>query len=84
MAKPLLDFLKNELFFEWKEEQPRAFEDLKNKRSSALMLRFLDFIKPFEVHIDASDFAIDKVLMQDGHPIAFKSKKLCEAHHTHL
>jgi hypothetical protein len=40
----------------------------------------LDFVKPFEVHIDASDFAISKVFIQYGHPIAFKSKKLCGAH----
>jgi hypothetical protein len=31
MAKPLLDFLKKELSFEWKEEQQKAFEDLKEK-----------------------------------------------------
>jgi hypothetical protein len=43
------------------------------------VLRFLDFTKPFEVHIDVSDFAIDGVFMQNGHLIAFESKKLCGA-----
>ncbi|RVW53882.1 Retrovirus-related Pol polyprotein from transposon 17.6 [Vitis vinifera] len=32
--------------------------------------------KGFEVHMDASDFAIEGVLMQDRHPIAFESHKL--------
>jgi hypothetical protein len=41
------------------------------------MLRFLDFIKPFEVHIDANDFVLGKVFMQDEHLIAFESKKFC-------
>ncbi len=41
------------------------------------MLKFLNFTKPFEIHIDASGFAIGGVLMQDGHPIAFKNKKIC-------
>jgi hypothetical protein len=40
----------------------------------------MDFIKPFEVHINASEIDIDKVLMQDKHPIAFKNKKLCGTH----
>jgi hypothetical protein len=47
---------------------------LKNKFSFAPILKFLDFTKPFEVHIDAIDFAIGGVFMQDGHPIAFESK----------
>ncbi len=58
----------------------KAFEDLKKKHPFAHVLRFLDFINPFEVHIDASDFAIGKVLMQDGHLITFENKKLCGAH----
>lgn len=40
------------------------------------MLKFREFDKPFEVHIDASDFAIGRVLMQDARPIAYKCKKL--------
>ncbi len=52
------------------------FEDLKNKLSFAPILKFLDFTKLFEAHIDANDFAIGGVLMQDGHLIAFESKKL--------
>lgn len=38
------------------------------------MLGFLDFSKPFEVHIDVNKFAIGSVLMQ-GHPNVFESKK---------
>ena len=40
------------------------------------MLKFSEFDKPFEVHTDASDFAIGGVLMRDGRPIAYESKKL--------
>jgi len=31
------------------------------------------------VHIDASDKAIGGVLVQEGHPIAFESRKLSDA-----
>jgi hypothetical protein len=43
------------------------------------MLKFLDFIKLFKVHTDATNFTIGGVLMQDGHPINFESKKLHRA-----
>lgn len=65
--------------FEWKEEQQRAYDGLKEKLLSAPMLKFPYFTKLFEVHIDASDFTIGGVFMQDAHPITFESKKLCGA-----
>ena len=40
------------------------------------MLALLDHTKVFEVHIDASNFAIGEVFMQERHPIAFESRKL--------
>ncbi|KAK8590647.1 hypothetical protein V6N13_057538 [Hibiscus sabdariffa] len=38
-----------------------------------------DYTKPFEIYTDASDFAIGGVLMQEGHPVAFESRKLKDA-----
>jgi hypothetical protein len=63
VGKPLLNLLKKELSFEWKEEQQRAFEDLKDKLLSTLVFKFLHFTKPFKVHIDASGFALKGVPM---------------------
>jgi hypothetical protein len=63
MAKPLLNLLKKELSFKWKEEQQKEFEDLKEKFSSTLLLKFLNFTKPFKVHNNMSDFAIGGVLV---------------------
>ncbi|GJY15251.1 transposon Tf2-12 polyprotein [Tanacetum coccineum] len=40
------------------------------------VLRLPDVTMPFELHTDASDFAIGGFLMQDGHSITFKSQKL--------
>ena len=42
------------------------------------MLAQSDHTKPFDIYTDTTDFAIDGVLMQEGHPIAFKSQKLNE------
>jgi hypothetical protein len=79
VVQPLSNLLKKKLSFEWKEEQQKAFEDLKSKLSFTHVLRFPNFTKPFEIHTNASDFAISGVFMQDGHPIAFKNKKICGA-----
>ena len=43
-----------------------------------LVLALSDIGKPFEVQTNVSDFAIRGVLLQDGHPIAFESRKLSE------
>ena len=40
------------------------------------VLALPDHTKAFEVHTNASDFVIGGVLMQEGHPIAYESRKL--------
>jgi hypothetical protein len=43
------------------------------------VLKLLDFDKDFEIHFDASDFAIKGVLVQKGRLVgAFEGKKLSE------
>ncbi len=55
-----------------------AFETLKGILVKASMLKLLDFDKDFEIHFDASNFAIGGVLMQIGRLVAFESKTLSE------
>uniref|UniRef100_A0A803NAQ1 Reverse transcriptase RNase H-like domain-containing protein n=1 Tax=Chenopodium quinoa TaxID=63459 RepID=A0A803NAQ1_CHEQI len=58
---------------EYKDE---AFDDLKDAVTKEPVLALPDYSKPFELHTDASDFAIGGVLMQEGHPVAYESRKL--------
>ena len=53
-----------------------AFDDLKKMMVTTPILKLTDFERPFEVHTDASNFAIGGVLMQDGHLVAYESRKL--------
>ncbi|GJS02909.1 reverse transcriptase [Tanacetum coccineum] len=48
------------------------------------VLRLPDATMPFELYTDASEFAIGGVLMQDGHPITFESRKLNETERKYM
>ncbi|KAF8107055.1 hypothetical protein N665_0127s0005 [Sinapis alba] len=75
---PLTDLLKKGKTWDWSVRCKEAFEELKNAVSQEPVLALPDFSLPFELHTDASDYAIGGVLMQNGHPIAFESRKLNE------
>ncbi|MCO5575102.1 hypothetical protein L7F22_028899 [Adiantum nelumboides] len=64
--------------FQWTERQEETFECLKVTMCSTPTLKIPDFTKPFEVHTDASDGAIDEVLMQEGQPVAYESHKFSD------
>ncbi len=79
IATPLTYLLKkSSRTYEWDETCNESFETLKGILVKAPMLKLLNFDKDFEIHSDASNFAIKGVLMQDGRPVAFESKKLNE------
>ena len=63
IAKPLSDLLKKSMSEIWDEHCYRTFRELKRRSTSALVLKFPEFKKPFEVHTDASDFTVGRVLM---------------------
>ncbi|KAK3016966.1 hypothetical protein RJ639_007862 [Escallonia herrerae] len=53
-----------------------AFEGLKEVVMEEPILALPDHTKVFEVQTDASNFAIRGLLMQEGHPIAFKEPQV--------
>jgi len=67
----------------WGKAQQEAFDKLKELLRKATMdpLQIVDFTKPFNIHVDASDYAVGMVVSQtddngNKKPIAFASKKL--------
>jgi hypothetical protein len=79
IAVPLTNLLKKfVIIYEREEVCNEAFETLKGILVKTLVLKLPDFDKDFEIHSDASDFAIGRVLVQEGRPVAFESKKLSE------
>ncbi|XP_052117210.1 uncharacterized protein LOC127747411 [Arachis duranensis] len=75
-AAPLTDLLKKNHSWEWSKECQKAFDELKAAITEGPVLALPDYSKEFEVHTDAFDYAIGGVLIQEGHPITFESRKL--------
>jgi len=79
IAAPLTNLLKKSVVtYEWEGSCDETFETLKGILVKAPVLKLPDFDKDFEIHYDAFDFAIGGVLVQEGRPVAFESKKLSE------
>jgi hypothetical protein len=64
---------KSSRIYEWDKICNEAFRTLKGILVKAPVLKLLDFDKDFEIHSNASDFAIGRVLVQNGRPMAFES-----------
>jgi len=64
----------------WNDEGEAAFEELKNRFTTAQILVHFDVQRPVIIETDESDFAISAVLSQQDdeerwHPVAFHSRK---------
>jgi hypothetical protein len=62
----------------WTDLHQACFEALKLALKSSPTLKMPDFQQPFEVIVDASNIAIGAVLVQEGRPVAYESKKLTD------
>ena len=76
IAIPLSELLKQENPFVWGPEQLQAFHELKQAIADDPILTHFVPADPVEVHCDASNKAVAATLVQNGHPVAFESRKL--------
>ncbi|GJX02508.1 transposon ty3-I gag-pol polyprotein [Tanacetum coccineum] len=74
-ATPLTNLLRKGEF-KWGEPEPKAFEDLKLQISTTPVLSLPDFEKIFIIETDSADEDIEAVLLQEGHPICYFSRRL--------
>ena len=70
--------IASEFTAQWTSLRQECFETLKLALSHAPTLKMPDFDKPFEVIVDASNIGVGAVLVQEGRPVAYESKKLTD------
>jgi hypothetical protein len=86
ISKPMNKLLKKDKKFMWTPACETSFQELKKRLTTASILVMPDMEKPFSIYCDASDQELGRVLMQDGHVVAYASRQLRkhEAHYpTH-
>ncbi|MCO5562635.1 hypothetical protein L7F22_016263 [Adiantum nelumboides] len=76
IAGPLHDLTRKNVKYVWTEGKQEAFDKLKQKLTSQPVLVFPDLSKPFEVQCDACGDCLGAVLLQEGHAIAYESRRL--------
>eukprot|EP00794_Sanderia_malayensis_P010295 gene10295-11356_t len=81
ISQPLNALTSEKSAYVWSDDCEKAFNALKNKLLSEPVLKFPDLEKPFELEVDASNYAVGGILSQRGpddqvHPIAYFSTAL--------
>ena len=73
---PLRSLTKDDSVFLWSEKHETAFNLAKRLIASTTVLRYYDPHFPVTLQVDAFDYAIGGVLLQEGHPVCFTSHTL--------
>jgi hypothetical protein len=79
IAVPLTNLTRKANAWNWTGRCQYAFEFLKQKLTEAPLLCTPNERLSYEVVTDASDLGLGAVLLQEGHPVAFESRKLNSA-----
>lgn len=78
LTKPLRDLLRNNIHFEWGSSQTQAFKKLKDLITSEQTLKYFEPNEPVTISVDASNYGLGAVLMQNNKPCAYASRAMTD------
>ena len=83
-AKPLYNLTKKAQKWDWGEKEQEAFEGLKDKLTTAPILRHFDPEAPIMIETDASNYVCSGIISQQDEtgiwkPVAYRSKTMTKA-----
>lgn len=78
MARSLIGLSKKTVEFKWLHKHAPAVKSLKHALIHYTLLQIPDPKKPFQLKTDASGYALEGVLEQEGKPLRFMSNKMSE------
>jgi hypothetical protein len=70
LLAPLTGLTSTKVKFKWGPEQEAAFQEVKRRISTEVLLMYPDFNLPFEIYTDGSKFQLGAVIVQNGRPLA--------------
>jgi hypothetical protein len=84
MVVPLTNLTRKDMRWIWTSECQEAFEKVKHVLTNAPVLAPPELGRPFEVVSDAPGVGLGAVILQDGRPVAFESRKLSPAEQNYI
>ena len=81
---PLSCLTSKKVPFKWTDTEQKAFDEMLKIIGKHVLLSYPNFNKKFDIYTDASHTQLGAVIMQEGKPIAFYSRKLnpAQTHYT--
>ncbi|XP_031099729.1 uncharacterized protein LOC116003930 [Ipomoea triloba] len=76
IAQPITNLMRKTIVFRWEESCEKAFQELKEKLTTAPVLILPSGTEGFEIYSDASKKGLGCVLMQNGRVVAYASRQL--------
>ena len=79
IAEPITRLTRKKELFVWGPEQQAAIAQIKHMLANEPTRRLFDPDSPVELHTDASSIGIGSILIQNGQPVDYFSRKLSDA-----